>query len=102
MTMATYTPIPQASTQMTPKCLRFSGDRASILEQLEQSVVPAEWGPTDTVRDLVASQVPAGVGWHGTVTVTGYRTPPNDEGTGTTYVSVHWEPANKGKDGKRK
>lgn len=72
----------------------YAGTRRQIAEALEAADIPAQWGDAAVIRQYILDQVPGGETWRGNIRVTGYRTPVNDKGTGTAYVSVHWEPAN--------
>jgi hypothetical protein len=87
---------PQGAPSSGVEYRRFSGDRLAIVTQVDTACFPATWGPTKLLRELVAEHVPLGNGWRGELTVTGYRTPPLDDGTGTVYVSVAWKPHYKG------
>jgi len=71
----------------------YNGTRKEIAAQLTAGDIPVSWGRDEVVAAYVMDQIPGGDTWAGSVRVTGYRTPPNDNGTGTAYVSVHWETA---------
>lgn len=92
-TMATSTPIPPNLEKLNLQRLRFHGTLKEIEAQLTTADIPVTWGPNATLRLWIASHVPIGKGWTGEVIVTGYRTPPNDAGTLTAYVSVAVKPS---------
>ena len=73
----------------------FQGNREEIEGKVKRQAWPTSWGPGSTVTDLVLWHIPLGPKWRGELKVTGYRTPPNDNGTGTVYVSVTWTPQEK-------
>lgn len=70
----------------------FRGLRAEVQAQVDAAEYPEAWGPVDMVKTFIMQWVPIGTGWRGEIRVTGYRTPLNDNGTGTAYLSVHWDP----------
>lgn len=71
----------------------FQGTRPEVEQQLSAADLPSAWGAPEVVRRFILEHVPIGDGWVGDIKVTGYRTPANDNGTGTAYVSVHWIPS---------
>src|SRR5215471_831853 len=91
-TMATSTPIPPNCEKLNLQRLMFHGTLKDIEAQITKADIPATWGPAVTLRLWIASHIPLGKGWKGELIVTGYRTPPNDQGTLTAYVSIAVKP----------
>lgn len=83
-------PLKQSEPQVTWRV--FAGDRKAIRQQIAAEDIPPQWGDREVVSAYILNQIPLDGTWRGSVRVTGYRTPVNDQGTGTAYVSVHWEP----------
>ena len=74
---------------------KYDGDRKMILEQIAAGDLPPQWGSREVITAYILDQMPGGSTWRGTLTITGYRTPVNDKGTGTAYVSVNWAPTHR-------
>jgi len=91
MTKESYMPRQKTTPERTVTWRAYQGSRKDIAEQLAAGDIPVQWGKPDVVAAYVMDQIPLGDTWAGSVRVTGYKTPPNDNGTGTAYVSVHWE-----------
>lgn len=85
------TPAPKKSEE-TVTWRVFQGTLANIEAQVMTADLPKNWGSAELVKQFILNHVPSGPGWKGNIRVTAYRTPLNDNGTGTAYLSVHWEP----------
>ena len=90
MTTATSTPIPRPQKVNLLQGFTYTGTREQITAQLHAAKFPKAWGPSHIVASFAQWHIPSGPGWNGYVRVTGYRTDPNEMGTGTVYVSVTW------------
>lgn len=85
-------PIPPPKPLPQIEAKYFSGTREEITRAIMECHFPQSWGDRDAIRKFAYWHVPQGNGWRGLITVTGYRTPANENGDGTAYVSVRWKP----------
>lgn len=92
MTKEPSTPIPPSRRAPTVQQFKFMGSRDDIAFAVRAFQFPATWGPAAVVRAFVCEHLPLPTSWRGHISVSGYSTQPNDQGSGTVYVSVSWVP----------